>query len=1408
MKKIIALFLVLSLLCFPQFGASMVFAEEPEADRPMQSAAALADAAASLGDASPEPEAPEARPAGYSSPETAGPGLEPAAVQGSREGDNDFSYTLEDGVLRVIGSGPMPDYEYGKAPWFESRSTIQEVVLSDGITSVGTYAFCRLSNLKKATIPASVTVLKGRAFAECSSLKEVSELTNVTELGYGAFALCYALEEVAMPSITVLGDYVFQDTKITSFQIPLGMHEFNPRAFFGVKLQEISVAPGHAEYKTQDGVLFTADGKTLILYPAGRADTSYAVPAGTEMIGNSAFGRASKLQSIDLGNVSSLGYSSFQQCTALKQIKIPDSVNAVDYYAFYDCYSLESVRFGSGLRATGYGMFEECSRLNDVDFGTALRVIDGLCFAYTGLTTLDLPAQIEEVKNGAFAECRKLQRVHLRGYPVIAFQTFMNDTTLSELILEEGTLSINRASFYNCPKLQTVTVPASCTYVDSTAFPMTTVIHCLGENMYPYGYNGYRALDQLRITGVQEYDNAYAVLEQVNARRAENGLEPLVMEQELLSAAMCRAGECALLFAHTRPDSSICFSACSKMSGENVAAGQGTPDAVMDSWMNSNGHRENILNENYHTIGIGCFLIGGVRFWVQCFGGDTAGADCAQPANATVSQIISVCPESFEDAPAGNGVVFSYGSDSYEFKLSLTAEQTMLNLGDSTSLTVKVKNPGFKSFLCPIDPDGLCWTSSNPSVAAVDAGTVSTVGAGVTEITAAGLRGFLSEKLALRVLPSDCSGGHSWDDGVVLTAPTCTEEGVGRYTCLVCGTTENQALAALGHDYAPTVYYPTGTDEGFTRYTCTRCGDQYDADFTPPIEPDQAVYFSGVCGPELTWTLDTYNCHLQIQGRGEMTNYIWENSPWFELRWYVRSVSCQAEMTGIGEYAFRDCDQLTKVVLSEGLDHIGECAFYACSKLETLTIPNSVTTINGCAFNKCSKLQELTFGSGLTSLGDDAVSYCVGLNTVRFLGNAPAIAKYAFWGVNANAFYYADTEGWTDEVKKNYGGNLVWKPMCRVHNYQSSVTPPTCTEQGCTSYTCSVCGNSYTDDYVPALGHDWGDWRETTAPTCTEPGEKIHTCSRCQAAEAERVEALGHDLIRHEAQTPTCTEIGWDAYDTCSRCDYSTYAEKAALGHAWAESVVITEPTCTESGCITYVCTRCGDSYTDNEAPALGHAWDDGVVITEPKHLTPGAKKFTCTRCQETETREIPRLANPFVDVHETDFFFNPVMWALDETVTGGVDDTHFAPERTVMRGDAMVFFWAAKGRPEFTGTDKTFKDVKKKHWAYPAVMWAVENGITGGTDAAGLYFSPSRTCTRSEILQFLYAAMEKPEYTIDNPYSDVKDKHWYYDGAIWAYEKGLEKGENGKFKAKTPCTRGYVVTYLYRFMTGNELAQ
>ena len=151
------------------------------------------------------------------------------------------------------------------------------------------------------------------------------------------------------------------------------------------------------------------------------------------------------------------------------------------------------------------------------------------------------------------------------------------------------------------------------------------------------------------------------------------------------------------------------------------------------------------------------------------------------------------------------------------------------------------------------------------------------------------------------------------------------------------------------------------------------------------------------------------------------------------------------------------------------------------------------------------------------------------------------------------------------------------------------------------------------------------------------------------------------------------------------------------------------------------------------------------------------------------------------------------------------MDKTHFGPALTVTRAQAMVFLWAAKDKPKFKTANTQFVDVKKSDWFYKAVMWAVEKGVTAGTDAT--HFSPSKTCNRGEILTFLYATMGKPKVKISNPYKDVTTQ-WYRKAALWAWEKGIEKGEKGSFNASKPCTRASVVLYLYRFLTGKDLAK
>ena len=176
-------------------------------------------------------------------------------------------------------------------------------------------------------------------------------------------------------------------------------------------------------------------------------------------------------------------------------------------------------------------------------------------------------------------------------------------------------------------------------------------------------------------------------------------------------------------------------------------------------------------------------------------------------------------------------------------------------------------------------------------------------------------------------------------------------------------------------------------------------------------------------------------------------------------------------------------------------------------------------------------------------------------------------------------------------------------------------------------------------------------------------------------------------------------------------------------------------------------------------------------------------------------------LKNGFKDVQNPNkYYYTPVYWAYDHEpqITSGIDETHFGPNKTCTREQLITFLWNAMGRIEPTSTQNPFKDVKAKHYFYKAVLWAYENGITTGVDET--HFGVGQPCTRAQFITFLWNAMGKPEPTsTQNPFKDVKAKHYFYKAVLWAYEKGITTGtDETHFSPNDSCTRGQVVTFLY----------
>lgn len=223
--------------------------------------------------------------------------------------------------------------------------------------------------------------------------------------------------------------------------------------------------------------------------------------------------------------------------------------------------------------------------------------------------------------------------------------------------------------------------------------------------------------------GTYRYDNAYEVLEMVNAERQSAGLTPLTMDMRLLEAAMQRAAEINLYFSHTRPDGSACYSLITNVNGypkgENIAAGQASPTAVMTSWMNSEGHKANILNGGYKSIGIGCFTQGGILYWTQVFAGAEA-VTGVQPANREVT-----CTVNVDTAYLSSDKIEFVGS--YDFKI-----------GSEVEMSARVINTGWSYSKCKLNPSSFNWTSNNTELARIDNnGKVTPLYPGEVTITAA-----------------------------------------------------------------------------------------------------------------------------------------------------------------------------------------------------------------------------------------------------------------------------------------------------------------------------------------------------------------------------------------------------------------------------------------------------------------------------------------------------------------------------------------------------------------------------------------------------------------------------------------------------------------------------------------------
>ena len=235
-----------------------------------------------------------------------------------------------------------------------------------------------------------------------------------------------------------------------------------------------------------------------------------------------------------------------------------------------------------------------------------------------------------------------------------------------------------------------------------------------------------------------------------------------------------------------------------------------------------------------------------------------------------------------------------------------------------------------------------------------------------------------------------------------------------------------------------------------------------------------------------------------------------------------------------------------------------------------------------------------------------------------------------------------------------------------------------------------------------------------------------------------------------------------------------------------------------------------GDSVTITAAPDKGYKLSGIKVIDqngrEVKLTDKGSGKYTFTMPAGKVTIKADFIAQTvdsvFADVSADAYYYEAVKWAADKRITGGIGDSLFAPNQSCTRAQIVTFLWRAAGSPEPKSTNHPFADVSSSSYYEKAVLWAVENGITEGT--SDTTFASGTICTRAQGAALLYRAAGSPVVSGSAAFTDVADSAYYADAVKWATEQGITKGiSSSLFGPDATCTRAQIVTFLYRMYQG-----
>ncbi len=827
-------------------------------------------------------------------------------------GDN-LTWTFDEstGKLVISGTGDMWDWNGSDMPWYAYRTSIKTITLPDSLTNIGDYAFAFCENLASIEIPDSVTSIGEAAFRYCLNLASITLPDSVTNIGRCAFLDC---------------------TSLASIEIPYGVINID------------------------EGAFACCINLTSIILP---------------------------------DSITSIGDYAFVYCTALLNIEIPDSVTSIGDGVFADCSNLKDAVIGDGLTSISFRMFKECEKLTNVTIGESVTSIGSeafdTCYKFSNVTIPDgvtsigerafygcvnlssvtIPDSVTSIGDNAFNTCLEMDYIHIpssvttigsyiimpddeQSEYVEFFKTFLENAT-EEVLAEYAQMGVTKETVANWSPTTLICSDSEdgaaktfaeqngnefrvCSGHDTPDTPdipdnPDLITGTCGDNL-TWTFN--ESTGELVISGTGDMWDFLYVLQNVPWYPYFSSIKTVTIADGVTSiSGIAFIGSSVTSVIIPQSVKSIglaAFSGCTSLTDLSLSEG--------------------LEKINYNAFE-GCTSLTSITIPNSItYIDSTAFRGCTSLADITICDgATGIAHIAFDDTAAYNDSTNWDGDVFYIGNRLMKANETLsgnYRIKEGTKI-IGESALGFCRALESIEiPDSVIrietlafWQCVNLSSITIPEGVTSIGEVAFLEcmaldeihipssVTSIGINVVLSDTDKANIIEE--FSNMSDEEFAEYAEMGITKDKVANWkpTTLICSDSENSAAKTFAEENGNQFAVCNGHDVG-----------------------EDPELISGICGDNLTWTLNPVTGELVISGTGDMYDWKYDyDVPWYNYRTEIKTVTLPEELTSIGETAFGSCIRLTDLTIPNSVTSIGDVAFLYCWSMRYIHIPSNVTSI-------------------------------------------------------------------------------------------------------------------------------------------------------------------------------------------------------------------------------------------------------------------------------------------------------------------------------------------------------------------------------------------------------------------------------------------------------------------------------